>query len=152
MSDAQSEMDAYYERSRRPLITVPDSRFGKLGCGLLVVIWFAVLMLPCAMFWLATGNAFTLNHANVPEPQEHPLLQVQLIMDVDNRGLQISRSSIQQSSETNLCVSSQVNYLLWASDGDDLNVAFCQCYDRETANDAWTFVGTQSTGLCETGG
>lgn len=149
MSDSQSEMDAYYERSRRPLISMPNSRLGKLGCWALIVAWFMILMLPCGMFYLATGNAFTLQHASVPEPQEHPLLRVQLIMEIDNRGLQIARSSIQQSSATNLCVSSQVNYLLWASDGEDLDVAFCQCYDRETADDNWQFVGTQTAGRCE---
>lgn len=145
----QSEMDAYYERSRRPLIRVPQSRIGRMGCYTLVILWFVVLMLPCAMIYFATGNALTIPHANVPEPAEHPLLRVQLIMEVDNRGFQVSRSRIQEESETELCVSSTVDYLLWQRQDDDLNVAFCQCYFRETPEDAWQFSGEQHLQACE---
>jgi len=133
---------------RRPLIPTPKTPLQKAGCSIVLVFWFALLLLPCAMFWLAFGNHITIFHANVPEPEDNPLLEIQLIMEIENRGLQITRTNIHENSTTELCVQSNVSYLLWQSDSNDPNVTFCECYERENSEMDWEFVGTEP-GLCE---
>lgn len=134
-----SEMDEYYERTRKPLFKVPNNRLGRLGCGLLVTLWFMLLLLPCAMIWLALGNNITISHANSPEPEQHPLFEIQLIMEQDNRGLKFTNSTVQEDDDQNLCVDINVNYLLWESDSSAVPSAFCQCYQREADSEQWQF-------------
>ncbi len=134
-----SEMDDYYARTRKPLFQIPDNRIGKLGCGVLIVLWFVVLTIPCAMIWLAVGNTLTIPHANVPEPEQHPRLQIQLIMEIDNRGLKLTSSSLDQIDETNLCIENNINYLLWKSDANAAPAIYCQCYQRDNSESEWEF-------------
>jgi len=143
-----SEMDEYYERTRRPLFKRPQTPLGKLGCNLLIVGWFLVLLLPITMVWLAFGNTITIPRNNIPEAELHPRLQIQLIMSVENRGLQISRSNVQRTDETNLCVENQRSYLLWEDDGSALPATYCQCYQRADAQSEWVFT-RQIENTCE---
>lgn len=133
----------YYERTRKPVLTMPESRLGRLGCYLLTVLWFVILLLPCAMFALATQGEITLHHANVPEPLSHPLMQIRLVMDVENRGLQVTTSNIRQPSDTALCVQVRVEYLLWqSSEAEDQSVRYCDCYERANTEAQWQYTET----------
>lgn len=123
-------------------------RFAKrLGCGILLVIWFAILLIPGAMFWLASGRQIQIPQADVPDPHQHPLFQVNLIMDAQNRGLQFTQTSIHKIDDLNLCVQGNVNYLLWQSDDTATPATYCQCYERSSSESDWVFT-TQSTGAC----
>ena len=135
----KSDMDEYYERSRRPLITQPTSRAGRIGCGMLVVIWFIVLTLPFAMLWLATGRNITLSRGgDAPLTSQHPRLRVQLVMESDFRGLQISRNGVLTNEDTLFCYDQSVNYLLWENRGDeDINISREICYERDTIDNEW---------------
>lgn len=131
------EQKAYYERTRKPLFEMPQSRVGRMGCGLLTILWFALLLMPCAMFVLATSGEIRLEHANIPEPQDHPWLSISLSVDAYNSGLKISRSWVAQDEGQQVCVETVTNYLRWRSDGTASTVVFCQCYERSDTR--WIF-------------
>lgn len=139
------EQKAYYERTRRPLLRVPTSRIGRLGCGVLVILWFVLLLTPCGLFFLATSNEIRIELPNVPDPQEHPLFSLGLVMDEFNRGIKMTRSQITSVSVQSLCVQTNVNYWRWQSDGTSDTLVFCQCYEKQ--GEAWVFT-TQSLDAC----
>lgn len=134
-----SEMDEYYERTRKPLFTVPDSLLGRAGCGVLVIVWFFVMLLPIAMLWLAFGNTIAIPQPNVPEPEQHPRLAIQLIMEIDNRGLKFTRSAVATADDTALCLESNINYALWQSDASAAPAIYCQCYTRPSTDADWQY-------------
>ena len=141
MSDEERE---YYERTRKPVIPIPTTAPGKALFGLGLLVWFAILMLPCAFFFLAINGSITFHHAQIPEPDAHPLLQVDLVMDVDHRGLKITRAVVHTSAPL-FCVSTHVDFFLWQQrQPGDLDVAFCDCYAGESG--AWTLESTQPGG------
>lgn len=146
-NETLSEMDEYYRRTRRRIIPRPTTPLGRLGCGAALVIWFSILLLPFAMFWLASGRTITIPHGNVPEASEHPLFEVRLIMEIENRGLQVKRSQIVPDDEQRVCVQSNVNYLLWESEEGELTALYCECYERESAEDDWVYMGIRE-GAC----
>ena len=143
------EKPARSNRTRRRILT---------GCGTL--LWFIFLLVPCGFFFFASQGEINLQHDYVPNAYAHPLLQVSLIMDKDNRGFQVNRSVISQNSD-NLCVTTIVSYLLWEQDSrENQNVVICDCYvpvtsdadsvtDNETvsADVAWQ-LGETYTGTC----
>mgnify|MGYP006979900197 CR=1 FL=1 len=135
-----SEMDEYYERTRKPLFKMPTSRAGRFGCGVLIMVWFLILLLPCAMVWLATGNTLSIPRNNVPEPELHPALEIQLIMEIDNRGFKITGTNINRIDDLNLCIENNINYLLWESDTTASPATYCQCYQRQDNQSEWEFL------------
>lgn len=112
----------------------------RIGCGVALIIWFAVLLLPTFFFILAVEGDITLRHrGDVPDKHQHPLLQVNLLMDADTRGLQLTNSSVDRG-EDGLCIDTSVRYFLWQGEGE--NVRFCDCYIRNDADDSWNFDST----------
>ena len=53
MTQMTDEERAYYERTRRSIIKAPQSRLGRIGCGIALIGWFALLLMPCALFYMA---------------------------------------------------------------------------------------------------
>jgi hypothetical protein len=137
----------YYERTRKPLIPMPQSRFGKFIFALFVALWFVLLSLPCGLFYLATGGEITLSHAFAPEPESQPFFRMQLLMEPENRGFQLTRTLLlsQDQLESDLCVQTHVDYLLWQSDETAVSAVFCDCYDNNASPDKpnWNFISTQ---------
>lgn len=114
----------------------------RIGCGLILALWFLFLLTPCALFYLAANGEIRLYHADIPEPHSHPLLLISLINDVENRGLQILRSAKADADDTSLCVETTVNYLLWATTEGNQDVVYCDCYTRADSASAWTLTET----------
>lgn len=137
LSDEERE---YYERTRKPIITIPKSRLGMVFFGLGVVVWFAILMLPCAMFSLATGGEIRISHGDIPEREAHPLFQLNLVMDIDNRGFQITRSSVLPDGEQDVCIQTHVSYIMWETDGTAESVSYCDCYERAASDSDWQYL------------
>ena len=135
----KSILEANYQtRQKRPFITMPTSRIGRFGCSIVIVIWFTLLLTPCAMFWLASGNQVILHHANIPDPVFHPMLEIGLIMTVDHSGFQFTSASITNEDEQSLCVQTSVNYLLWQNrTREDPATVFCDCYTRKDEEASW---------------
>jgi hypothetical protein len=142
------ELADYYDNSRKPLFRIPRHPIGRLGCAVALLIWFALLLLPCGMIYLAMGNTIAIPNDSIPEPEQHPLYEVQLIMEVENRGLKLSSSSIASEAETRLCIETTANYLLWQSDETATNSQFCQCYQRRDTASSWRYI-EQYAGHCE---
>lgn len=145
MSEQEIEIQDGNQVTQTP--SSPLSLLRRLGCGLMLVIWFGILSIPGAMFWLATGGDIRIPHGNIPDSEQHPLFQVNLIMDTDNRGLQFSRTSIQNIDDLSLCVQGNVSYLLWESDGTATPATYCQCYERANSEADWVFT-TQALEAC----
>ena len=146
LSDEERE---YYERTRRTILRVPESRLGRVIFGFVIVLWFVILLLPCALFSLAFGGEIRIGHGTVPEPERHPLLLVNLVMDADNRGLRFETSSIlpdDDNPQTAVCVQSHVNYLTWETDGSAQPAQYCDCYERETTEANWSLMDSQQGG------
>lgn len=112
---------------------------GRLGCGTLVVLWFMILLLPCILFTLATQGSIVINHANVPEPDSHPLLQIDLLTEADYRGFRIVTTQI-YNYDDQLCVQSNVSYFLWLGEGAPS--VYCDCYVQDSAESEWRLTGT----------
>lgn len=138
MQPVSQEQQEYLDRTRRPLITIPTTRLGRVLFGMALVLWFVVLLLPCACFYLATSGQINIGHGSVPEPEIHPLLRINLIMEPDQRGLQLMRSVILPNSETSLCIETYISYALWQTDGSNSAVVYCDCYERTSADAVWT--------------
>jgi hypothetical protein len=118
-----TEIDAYHERIYRPLIQVPRSPLGRFFFGLALVLWFGILLLPCAMFSLA-------------------------VMSVEQRGLQIVQSVVMPLQDEQQCVETHVSYFLWYTDGTDESAVFCDCYRRDGASARWQSSGS-TLGACQ---
>jgi hypothetical protein len=142
------ELADYYENSRKPLFTIPKHPLGRLGCGLLLIVWFMVLLLPCAMIYLAMGYTIFIPNGTIPEPEQHPRFEIQLIMEIENRGFKLSSSSIASETETQLCINNEANYLLWQSDETAQDSQYCQCYERRNVESSWRF-DEQYAGQCD---
>ena len=115
------------------------SRFRRLGCGLLVPLWFMLLLMPCALFYLAVNGEIRIWHDSVPDPHSQPRLLVSLISEMDDRGLRIATSSVFNPDADNLstCVETNVRFLLWESQGGNQDVTYCECYRRADEVSAW---------------
>jgi hypothetical protein len=133
---------------RQPILTIPTSRAGKVGCAIALVIWFFLLSLPCAMFWFASGNEIQIPHGSVPEAYDHPLLEIGLIMNAENRGIKFKSSQIFSQGENAVCVQTNLNYLLWYTEEGNPTTSFCDCYKLSSTTGNWTNTGT-TEGDCQ---
>lgn len=119
----------------------------RIGCGFLLVIWLFILLLPLGFFILAVDGEITLSHrGDVPEKHAHPRLQVRLITEIDYRGLQITNTSVNRADDLNLCIQTDVRYLLWQGEGEP--ATYCDCYLRSDQEEDWQF-DTTNPGQCE---
>ena len=129
----------------------PTGRSGRgclwrLGC---LAIWLPLILLPLLLFMLAVQGEVSLWHnASFPAGAEHPALQAKLLMDIDTRGLNVTRSYIATSSaDNNLSgVQTVVLFLLWH--GISTPADYCDCYARDTADVPWTLQST-AAGQCK---
>lgn len=121
----------------------------RLGCGLLLVIWFALLMTPCGLFFLAANGEIRLYHADIPRPHEHPRLLISLISEATFRGLRIDSSTVSRGTTENndVCIDTKVRFLLWEASGGDHNTSYCDCYYRADSDANWELNETYS-GAC----
>lgn len=124
----------------------------RLGCWLLIVIWFAILLTPCGLFYLAANGEIRLDHSQIPESHAHPRLLISLISESENRGLRIESSTIKApGDDSQLCVETAVLFLLWQSSGGNQNVTFCDCYRPAEEDSAWDLDSTYSAACTDAG-
>lgn len=141
-----SEQDQLHAEASQPI--APPHIFRRLGCSLLLVFWFVILLAPCTFFYLAVNGQITFQHADVPDPAMHPLLSIQTIMEIEDRGFAITRSLITQQTDEQMCLETHVNYVFWqSSHNESQDSVFCDCYTRQPDSD-WT-LETQSPDVCQ---
>lgn len=121
----------FVERKRNPL--------RRLGCMILLILWFMFLLLPLFLFIMAVQREITIAHAgDIPESYQHPLFQVQLVMEEDYRGLRIVNATLHNGTDTNICVQTNVRYVLWEGEGEP--ATFCRCYERDKLESEWALL------------
>ena len=128
-------------RRRNPLF--------RAGCGLAVIIWFMLILTPCALFYLAANKEIRISFGDIPHPHEHPQLLISLVSERSDRGLRIETSRVvsRAKDDTTACVQSDVRFVLWQSQAGDLNVAYCDCYNSDDTDSGWQLFETMS-GSC----
>lgn len=135
-----------------PLTKSRRSPLRRIGCGILVTLWFALLMTPCALFYLAANREIRFPHADIPQPHEHPRLLISLISEERNRGLRIeSATQLDSPDDLSTCVETDVRFILWESEGGDQDVTFCDCYRRSNVEAPWTLESTRGS-VCDESG
>ncbi len=126
-------------------VPVPEvkrrSLLGRLGCGVLLVVWFFVLLTPCFFLTLAFQQEIRVATGGAPGQE----LRIWLIMEVETRGIGVSNGTVRSASDDSLCVETHINYLLWA--GQEDSSLYCECYQRSSADESWSLT-TTVTAVC----
>ena len=118
----------------------------RLGCGLALLAWFAFLMTPCALFYLAANGEIRLEHSDIPQPRAHPRLLISLVSEQDDRGLRIESANLAAGAigENDVCVETAVTFLLWQASEGSQDVRYCDCYQRADDTAPWALTWTSS--------
>ena len=117
----------------------------RIGCVLLLAVWFVIMLMPCGLFYLAANGEIRLEHHSIPQPHAHPRLLISLISEKEDRGVRIESSSPSRIlDDTSLCVETAVAFILWEFSGGNQDVRFCDCYTRHNADAAWTLQSSHS--------
>jgi hypothetical protein len=111
---------------------------GRLGCALGLIIWLAILTLPCMFFILSVQQEISVSLGSAPGQT----LRAWVVMEED-RGIGVSVPTVYNTGDNNLCVQTDVRYFLWAGEGEDS--VYCECYTRSA--DTWTST-TTTQGTC----
>lgn len=133
--ETMNEVSVVVEPKRRSLLR-------RIGCGILLVVWFAVLLTPCFLITLAVQQEVRISTGSAPGQE----LRVWLIMEAETRGLGVSNGRVALQTETDLCVQTDIRYFLWQ--GSEESVSYCECYQRSNSSEAWMST-TMATEVCQ---
>lgn len=132
MSDAPN--DALEPAPPADVVMPRRSPIRRVGCAILLVIWFVVLLLPCMFGLLLTRGEIMITTGSAP----NQTLRLWLISEADERGLGLSSASVYSGANNNeLCVQTDVRYLLWAGRAEP--VGYCECYTRSAPDQPWEY-------------
>lgn len=106
-----------------------------IGIGL--VIWFTLLLLPCVLFTLAVNQEIAIPTGDLPGQQ----VRIWLVMEVEQRGLGYSTASVTQRSETEVCLTTDIGFLLWQGQAEAAR--YCECYARSSASEPWSLASME---------
>ncbi len=112
----------------------PRSRLRRLGCGIGLVIWVILLILPCLAIALISQGEIAVQLGNVPGQS----FRVWLIQDATERGLGIASPSLHTDDNANVCLHTDTSFLLWMGKGE--STSYCECYVHD--GDNWKSVGS----------
>lgn len=137
MTDNEAGDEIVSPRRRSPL--------RRLGCTIIVIIWFVLLLTPCLGIVLATQGDLVIPQGNAPGHE----IRIWLITEADSRGVGISSAVVHQRESDALCVETNTRFILWAGNADPLTS--CVCYSRSNAEAAWSTVSVEDQ-ACESDG
>lgn len=102
-------------------------RVNRLGCGCLLVGWFAFLIIvPCGVINLVVNNEIVITKSGVPDDQ----LRIWLINSTDNRGIGFANGYITQTNGSQVCTQTDLRFLLWKGTPPDKTKS-CTCYQKQ---------------------
>lgn len=136
--------DPNTERAQAPGGAVAPGRMStvrRVGCGLMVVLWFAVLLLPCFLVTLAVQQEIVIGRSGAPGE----LLRVWLIMEPDQRGVGVSTTALSEPGADQLCVQTDTRFVLWQ--GSEPPRVYCECYQRAASEGQWSLMSMEN-GVC----
>lgn len=141
--------DAEGKKVERSILPDTSTTSGRIGCGVLLVVWVIVLLIPFGLFWLAVGNSIAIYRTNAPDRILYPRAELSLQMEIENRGFRWRTSRIFRPDDTNLYIQTNIRFLLWER-GDDLeiNTTYCDHFTRETPEADWQRTSTFSDTTC----
>ena len=105
----------------------------RLGCGVLLVLWFAVLTLPCFAVALVFQKEIVLTHSDIPNDE----FRIWLIQDIRNRGVAVTNSRRVYAPNGVVCTVINGGFFMWQ--GTAANAPhYCSCYSRQ--DQTWSSV------------
>jgi hypothetical protein len=113
----------------------------RLGCIVLVAIWFLILLIPCFFISLAVNDQIVLPQGSAPGQE----LRFWLVMETERRGVGMSSTSAHWSDDNHVCIQTDARFLLWSGQGQP--VSYCTCYTRSGSDSEWTS-GSSQSGSC----
>ncbi|MBL8145177.1 MAG: hypothetical protein JNL34_02225 [Anaerolineae bacterium] len=122
----------------------PRSRKRRVACATLIVLWFALLLVPCGLFYFAVQQEVTIPLGSMPGQE----LRVWLVMEPHTRGIGVSIGQVAFQTDSERCVQTTTTYFLWA--GRPENATYCECYVRSEPDQPWSYVGN-AQGTCPAG-
>ncbi|RMG78842.1 MAG: hypothetical protein D6712_20660 [Chloroflexi bacterium] len=123
---------------------LPRNPFARLGCILLLILWFALLSTPCIIGFLVIQGQGEIRIPQGDAPEQ--MLRVWFISEASQRGIGISSANAFYADENAVCVETTVSYVLWYGEGEP--ATYCECYTRNTPTDSWALIQT-NTGTCD---
>ncbi len=105
----------------------------RIGCGILIVLWFMLLTLPCLAVVLATQHEIVLAHSDIPDDN----FRIWLIQDARQRGIAISNSRRVDGPNGAICTVTDGKFLMWQGQPAD-PPHFCSCYTHQ--DNTWSSV------------
>jgi hypothetical protein len=135
-----SEADEQIEQPQ-PIVRKRRGPLARVGCAVALILWFTLLLSPCFAIVLVSRGEISIPTGNAPEQR----IRVWLIMEAAQRGLGISNASIQSVGVNQLCVQTNISFLLWQGRGEPSS--YCECYERNSESEGWNSTAV-NTGAC----
>jgi hypothetical protein len=109
----------------------------RFGCIVAVIIWFAILLLPCFCLVLASQGEIAIRLGDAPEQS----FRLWLLSESDQRGIGISRPSVFAGENSDqICVQTNINFVLWAGTAEAST--YCECYTRSDNTQSWSLTSS----------
>lgn len=125
------------------LYTRGEVRRKRIWFWLGIAGWVLVLLIPFVFVLLAIRGEVTITlPGDVPDNQ----LRVWMVMEPRERGVAYSLPSVAARESLEMQIETNVRYLLWEGENENLN--FCTVYTRADENTDWAYTES-AEGECE---
>jgi len=139
------EKNPEYEKAFRAMRRTQSAKkwLRRSGCLVIFLVWLAFMLLPCAVVTLLVNKEITFSRSELPD-HEYRLFALQ---EPDLRGFGFSRTGVKSGGKDapNVCMLTQVSYLLWEGEAEGLT--YCNCYEK--AGTDWVPVMVGGDKNCE---
>jgi hypothetical protein len=115
------------------------SRVRRVGCAVVLVLWFALVLSPCLCIILATQGEILVHLGDVPGNE----LRIWLVNEAHERGIGIASPTVSTAQDANaVCVQTNVTFILWEGEGSPTH--YCECYTQSVQTGDWSQVTSAS--------
>lgn len=91
---------------------------------IIIMLWIILMSFPIIAFVLATRGELGVGGASKAG------FRLFLLSDADVQGIGIERRKWADREDN--CLESTTNYILWEGENENLDVTYCQCFDKDT--------------------
>ncbi len=101
-------------------------RLRRTGCGLLLLLWFALLIIiPCGAFTLLTQSEIVITRSSIPDNS----LRIWMVQDADQRGIGVANGYTVKESAEAVCTATDIQFFLWKGKANSNHN--CTCYAKQ---------------------